>query len=760
MNRITPPVSLQPTTFDPLSNPFPPLATVFGRFVGLPARIRGPMAKIDATRFSPVSPLKSNAEPANPLLNLEGAPLFDKIKAEHAVPAMTQLASDFRVKFSAFENHLATLAAPSYDDVFPVLDDLWRPLAYVAKLVAHLEGTTGSDNDQWSQANNEAEQIVEELGQLSQQSAPLYRAVQAIREGSIWYNLDTAQRRLVDSQLKAMQNKGLGLPLDKRNHFNEINKQLIELSNSFKKNVATSMKSFAELVTDKSWLQGLTPADFAKLADAYNTRHADDNPPPQATPENGPWLLVLDDNVYRDVMSHLENRPLREKLYRARIHVASDGEFDNTQNATRILKLRQELARLLGYETYADLSLSTKIAEKISAADALMQQLLTAAQPVAKREDEALQSFANEQGLVGELQAWDKSFYVDKLRQHNFGFDTELTKQYLNLPLALQGVSEIVGQLFGIRLVDASKEVPLYSPNVYFYKVLNQQGEHIASFYYDPFERPGGKRHGAWMEGLKSYRVDAHGKVVELPVVLLTTNFENPIAGQPARVSMDQLETLVHELGHGLQHMLTHVAYESAAGINNIEWDAVEVASQFMEYWVYQPSFLKKYSRHAETGQSMPDELITKINAAKTFMAANATLRQLDLALTDMELYARYNTENPAEGLHDVHRRIFQQVYGKPPLPDDFFLNTFSHIFSGGYAAGYYGYKWAEVMAADYYSAFEPFLNDPKAIRSIGQRLLETLYESGGGEHPRDVFRSFMGRDYSIKALLRHSGLD
>lgn len=767
--RAIPPVV--PAVVPPAANPNPvaagpSLASVFQKPSGLgPRPVRRTAIPETQTMTFSNHPLTEN----NPLLQFKGPPQFSKIKPHHAVPAIQKLADEFIRGFEKLEQTLARNPNATFDDIFLPLNQLGRNLTYAARQAGHLADVVG--NEEWSTANETIEKISTDLSLRENQSQVLYIAIRDLKASPQWYQMDEAQRRIIDTKLKSMEDSGLSLSADQKERFNAIEQELTTLSNRFRKNATDSKDAFELIITDKSELSGVSPENLARLAEAYNKRKKiPEDSPDRATGENGPWFVGLSDWIYSGsilvpgIIDLCENSTLKEKLFQARRNIAANADFDggkfnNTEIINQTLKLKQEKARLLGYKTYADMSLSRKMAGKVEAADDLMNQLLSAAQLAGQKEDTELQKFAEDHGYVGPLKAWDKPLYADKLRNAQYNVSDDLIKQYLNLPLALKGVATILEQLFNVTIQDASSTVPLYTQDMYYYRVLNSAGKEIASFYFDPYERSGLKRSGAWMNDLKTYRVDDSGRVVEKPIALLTCNIEAPANGKPARLSMGQLETLVHELGHGLQHMLTTVPYENAAGISNVEWDAVEVASQFMEYWVYQPEFLKKYSQHETTGEPLSDELIQKINTAKNFWSANSTLRQLVFGMTDMELHARLDLSDNKRTAYDAYNEIHQKIFGKPADANDHFLNNFSHIFAGGYSAGYYGYAWAETLAADYFSAFEPFLNDPAAVRVIGERLLKTLYEMGGGVHPRDVFRAFMGRDYNIDALLRHKGL-
>lgn len=692
-------------------------------------------------------------------------PQWNQICIDNIVPAVQELVEKFGRDFAKFEKFLKQKTASDFEDIFWPLNDMGRKLFLVMKQVSHLNGVNTSP--QLQRALMRAQGIVAEINQQVSQSEVLYQALTRLKDAPQWFKLDMAQRRIVDFQIKGMQLGGIALKDQERARYNEIDLELAKLMIQFSNNATQSKNAFEWVVTDKADLAGLSTQDFEALANNYNSRKklpSDD--PKRATAENGPWMITLDDSCYIAILNRADNRALRQKLFEAKLLIASakspcdKGQFDNSRLALRILQLSREQAKLLGYPTYASLSQSKKMMGTVDAANEFMETLFAKAQPIAEKENQKLQEFAQKSGFTEKLQAWDKAYFLEKMKKEELGYNDETMKSYLSLPKVIEGVTAVVQKLFDVDIVDYSGEVPVYNKDVRFFKIHDRRtSEPIAAFYYDPYERPGAKRSGAWMDDFLSYRVDVNGQIVQIPVALLTTNFEPPIEGKPARLTLRDAETLIHELGHGLQHMLTKVVHENAAGINNVEWDAVEIASQQMEYWIYLPETLRQISSHIESGEPFPDELIQKIRESKTFFSANNTLRQLLLAMTDMALYSEFDPNQNQTTIYDVYRAVREKIYGVPPNENDFFLNSFLHIFAGSYQAGYISYKVAEMLAADYYSAFEPFLNDPEAIRVIGERLRQSLYGMGGGAHPADVFRSFMGRDYSIEALLRHSGL-
>jgi len=417
------------------------------------------------------------------------------------------------------------------------------------------------------------------------------------------------------------------------------------------------------------------------------------------------------------------------------------------------------MAHLLGYDTYTELSIARKMAPSVEAVETLMEELRTASYDKAVVEFDDLKAFAKEKHAAeaDDLLHWDTAFWSERIREEKYGLSDEELRPYFPLPQVLDGLFSLAHRLFGVTITAADGEAPIWHPDVRYFQVSDHSGEVIAHFYLDPYSRPAEKRGGAWMDECLT-----RGKfkgLVRLPVAYLVCNQSPPVDGKPSLMTFRDVETLFHEFGHGLQHMLTTVDFSGAAGINNVEWDAVELPSQFMENWCYHRETLLTLARHYETGEPLPEELYQKIVAARSFMTGNAILRQVRFGWTDIELHYRYRTDSD-ESIWDVSRRIAAKSSILEPLPEDAFLCAFSHIFAGGYAAGYYSYFWAEVLSADAFAAFEETgLTNERALAETGQRFRDTVLALGGSRHPMEVFKSFRGREPSTEALLRHRGL-
>ena len=504
-------------------------------------------------------------------------------------------------------------------------------------------------------------------------------------------------------------------------------------------------------------MEGL-PASLLELA-AQLARDAGEE---GASAERGPWRIGLDAPCYIPFMEHARRRDLREQLYRAYVTRASSGETDNTPLIRRILALRREEARILGYADFAEVSLASKMARDVDAVEQLLVELRDASVDAARAEVEALRELAREEGApeAEDFQVWDVLFWAERLRERRFAYTDEELRPYFPLPRVLDGLFGLANRLFDVTIEAADGETAVWHPDVRFFRVRNESGEPIAAFFLDPYSRPGEKRGGAWMDecvGRSSLLADGDG--VRLPVAYLVCNQAPPTGGRPSLMSFDEVETLFHEFGHGLQHMLTRVDYGLASGIRNVEWDAVELPSQFMENWLYHRETVLGLSGHVESGEPLPDALFEKVRAARNHMAGYQMLRQLYLAKTDLSLHRDYDPEG-SEAPEDVQRRVAERYGLLPLIPEDRFLCGFGHIFGGGYAAGYYSYKWAEVLSADAFSAFEEApLDDEEAVRATGRRYRDTVLALGGSCAPMEVFVAFRGREPSTEALLRHSGL-
>lgn len=690
--------------------------------------------------------------PHNPLLQSYGLPHFAEIKPEQIVPAFNQLLAEL-------DQQLATLEAdvqPTWAGLVEPLEKLTERLSWSWGVVNHLMGVKNSP--ELREAHETVQpQVVQFINKLGQ-SQPIYNAFKALHTSETWATLDSAQQRIVEAAIRDAQLAGVGLEGEAKERFNAIQMELAELSTKFSNHILDATKAFSITLTTKEEIDGL-PNSLLSLASQAARAAGKEN----ATPENGPWRITLDFPSYGPFMQHSTRRDLREKLYKAYITRASTGDLDNNPLIERILELRQELANLLGFKSFAELSLASKMAPNVEAVEALLEELRRSSYDAAIKDLEELKAFAATKRAAEsqDLKHWDISFWAERQREEKFAFTAEELRPYFPLPQVLDGLFGLVKRLFGVTVTPADGQAPVWHEDVRYFQIADETGSPIAYFYLDPYSRPAEKRGGAWMDVcINRATITENGiTTVRLPVTYLVCNQTPPVDGKPSLMTFYEVETLFHEFGHGLHHMLTKVDYAGAAGINNVEWDAVELPSQFMENWCYERPTLFGMAKHYETGEALPEHYYQKLLAARNYMSGSGMLRQVHFSIVDLELHHRYRVgsdETPA----DVRHRIAKTTTVLAPLPEDSFLCVFGHIFEGGYAAGYYSYKWAEVLSADAFAAFEEAgLEDEEAIKDTGRRYRDTVLALGGSKHPMEVFKSFRGREPSTVALLRHNGL-
>lgn len=685
----------------------------------------------------------------NPLTWTDGLPRFDLIKAEHIQPAVRHLLATAEQQLTALE---ATIQ-PTWAGSFAKLEKMDRPFEYGWEPVTHLFGVMNSD--ELRAAYEAVLSEVVQFGLRASQSRPIYEACLKIRDGAEWSKLNAARQRIVAKRIQSAELAGIGLEGAKRDRFNAIVQELSQIKTKFSNNILDATKAYELVLTNPADVEGIPPSSLEMAAQSYNSakqKSGDD----AATGEKGPWRFTLDAPSFIPFMEHCRNRDLRESLYRAYICRASSGELDNTPLMTSILKLRQEKSELLGFKSYAELSLATKMAPSVEAVQTMFDTLRKASWQSGVKDFEELKQLAAKSGQSTKVMNWDVAFWAERLREQRFNFTDEELRPYFPLEPVLEGMFGLVKRIFGIE-VRAKSGVPVWHPDVRYFEVLNDKGTVIAAFYLDSYCRPATKRPGAWM-GTCLNRRRTNGEL-QIPIAHLVCNSTPPVGDKPSLMTFGEVETLFHEFGHGLQHMLTVIDESDAAGINGVEWDAVELPSQFMENWCYHKPTLLGIAKHYQTGEPLPDELFEKLSAARTFRAGSMMLRQLTFGMTDMRLHHGFDP-NGSQTVFDVQREVSQITSVLPPLPEDRSLCTFSHIFAGGYAAGYYSYKWAEVLSADAFAAFEEAgLDNPAAIAQVGRRFRDTVLALGGSQHPMDVFRQFRGREPDPQPLLRHNGL-
>jgi oligopeptidase A len=683
----------------------------------------------------------------NPLLALDGLPRFDLVTAEHVVPAIRALVARADADLASVEKS----ASPAWETV-ERLTDAYEPLGNAWGVVNHLMGVRNSPALREAHAAVQGEVVM--CFMRAAQSRPLFQAMEALRASPAFAAFSPAQQRTIDKRIQDARLSGMALEGAALERFNAIETELGELETSFANHVLDATKAFSFTLAAPDEVDGLPDSLKLALAEAARAAGSVD-----ATPAHGPWRVTLDAPVAGPFLRHARRRDLREKLYRAHVTRASSDPHDNTASMERILALRAEKAALLGFATYADLSLATKMAPSVAEVERLLEELRTSSMPSARADlDELRAEFSSLQ--PGDVAPWDVEFLAERVRERRYGFSEEALRPYFPLPRVLDGLFALARRLFGVVVTRDDAAAPRWHDDVMYFRVASTDGAPVAAFYLDPYSRPADKRGGAWADECVGRRRRYHveGDVARIPVAYLACNQSPPSGGKPSLMTFREVETLFHEFGHGLQHMLTRVDVSDVSGMRGVEWDAVELPSQFMENWCYHRETLLGLSGHVETGAPLPVEMFEKVRAARTFRAGSAMLRQLYFALSDLEIHHRLRPG--VDSILEAQRKVASRTTLIPPIPEDRFLNSFTHIFAGGYAAGYYSYKWAEVLSADAFSAFEDAgLDDAARVAETGRRFRDTVLALGGSEHPMEVFKRFRGRGPTTGALLRHSGL-
>ena len=617
------------------------------------------------------------------------------------------------------------------------LDISWRGLVLapmqalrapfsVWSILSHL--TSVIQNEAWRKVEETWQPAIIELGQKAAQSRRIYEGLLALLESD---TLLPWQRHVVEREVATMRNAGVGLRGSAKTAFNRIQKELAKLSLRFANNV---------LDAEKETKIEVAPEEAAGI-------------PKDLLSGKGPWQLGIDFATYDAVMRYAEDEDLRQRFWHARVTRASSGKINNAPLIEKILSLRQQEAELLGYPDYAHLSTATKMAGTPQAVLDLLSPMIAVGKPAAKAEDAELAKFAKAQGFIGNLRPWDKAYWIEKHSQALFGYDEEALRDYFPMEHVLSGLFALIEKLLGVTFARETKPLRAWHKDVRFYRVLDAQGQLLAGFYFDPYARPGTKSGGAWMNEIHTRDFETRQ---QLPIAVICCNQKPPRAKAPATMSFYEVVTLFHEMGHALQEMLTTVDSPTCSGINNVAWDAVEIASQFLEQFPYEPELLRSLSKHIESGKPLPKDLAARIVAKRTYRAGSALVRQLVFAYTDLTLHAKAYPKRYANA-NACKEAFAKKFLPKPMHPADRFLNAFTHIFAGGYAAGYYSYKWSEVLSADIYGAFAG--QTAAKRKALGKRYRDTLLAKGGSEPAGDIFRELMGRDPDTSAILRLTGL-
>ncbi|MBS1169662.1 MAG: family metallopeptidase [Burkholderiaceae bacterium] len=681
----------------------------------------------------------------NPLLEFPGLPRFDEIAPEHVTPAIDSLLNDAHAVVTRLE---APMAQVTWDDFIVPLEDATERLARAWGVVSHLNSV--ADTPELRAAYNENLPKVTEFWTSLSQNLALFDKYKALKSGAGFERFTAARQKIVENALRDFRLGGAELADEQKKQFADIQEDLAALGTRFSENVLDATNEFGLLVDDAAELAGL-PDDVMQQARAAAERDG----------KTG-YKFTLHFPSYYPLMQYADNRALRERMYRAYVTRASElgekADWDNTQNIVSLLRLRKDEAALLGYRNYAEVSLVPKMAQTPQQVICFLEDLAARARPFAEKDMAELRAFASEELGISAIEAWDIPYASEKLREKCYAFSEQEVKQYFPEPQVIGGLFRAIEALFSVRILpDAA---PVWHKDVKFFRI-EREGQLIGQFYLDLYAR-NGKRSGAWMDDVRGRHKLADG--VQTPAAYLICNFSEPVEkdGQmrPALFTHDDVITLFHEFGHGLHHMLTQVDELAVSGISGVEWDAVELPSQFMENFCWEWDVLQHMTAHADTGAPLPRELFDKMLAAKNFQSGLQTLRQIEFALTDMHLHCDYDpigSEPFSSVLEDVRRRFAVVI----PPPFNRFLHSFSHIFAGGYAAGYYSYKWAEVLSADAYGAFEEAHDASGNILSaeVGGRFLREILAVGGSRPAMQSFVAFRGREPEIDALLRHNGM-
>ncbi|MGR5066207.1 oligopeptidase A [Photobacterium sp. DNB22_13_2] len=676
----------------------------------------------------------------NPLLSMTDLPPFSLIQPEHVKPAVEQAIADCR---AAVEQVLAADTTPSWETICVPLSETDDRLSRIWSPIGHLNGVKNSN--ELREAYESCLPMLSDYGTWVGQHKGLYEAFKAIKADESFTDLSQAQKKSITDALKEFELSGIGLPAKEQHRYGEISKRLSELSSTFSNNVLDATMGWSKLVSDEAELGGL-PESALQAAKAAA----------EAKEQEG-YLFTLDIPSYLPVMTYCENRELRQEMYEAFVTRASDrgpnaGKWDNSEIIAEKLKLTHEIARLLGFSTYSEKSLATKMAETPEQVLGFLNDLASRAKPQGEREVAELREYARVEFGAEQLEPWDFSFYAEKLKQHRYSISDEQLRPYFPEQKVVAGLFEVLKRVFGMDVTERTG-VDTWHESVKFYDIFDSQGQLRGSFYLDLYAREH-KRGGAWMDECMVRRTRQDGSL-QAPVAYLTCNFNKPVGDKPALFTHDEVVTLFHETGHGIHHMLTQIEVPAVSGINGVPWDAVELPSQFLENWCWEEEALAFISGHYETGEPLPKAMLDKMLAAKNFQSAMGILRQLEFGLFDFTLYTEYDPEAGAkvlETLADIKSRV--SVVPSPEFGR--FPNSFSHIFAGGYSAGYYSYLWAELLSSDAYSRFE---EEGIFNTTTGADFLDCILERGGSEEPMDLFKRFRGREPSIDALLRHSGI-
>lgn len=681
----------------------------------------------------------------NPLLDFSDLPRFADIRAEHVSPAIASLLEENRAVITALEQNTA---AVTWENFVQPLDNATEKLGRAWGIVGHLNAVV--DTPEMRAAYNENQPAITEFWTELGQNLKLFAGYKALQNAPEFTALSQARKTIIQNAIRDFRLSGAELPDDKKQRYAEIQEKHAALSTRFSENLLDATNDYGLFVDSEDELKGL-PEDIIQAARAAA----------EADGKSG-YKFTLHFPSYFPLLQYAENRHLRETIYRANATKASElgskAEWDNSNIMAELLRLRKEEASLLGYQNFAEVSLVSKMAESPAQVSQFLEDLAKRARPYAEKDLAELRAFAAESLGIADMQAWDTAYASEKLRQQRYAFSEQEVKEYFPEHKVVDGLFRVIQTLFAVDI--KPDQATVWHKDVKFYR-LERNGELIGQFYLDLYAR-NGKRGGAWMDDARGRRLTSHG--VQTPVAYLTCNFSAPVTmngvEKPALFSHDEVITLFHEFGHGLHHLLTKVDDLSVSGISGVEWDAVELPSQFMENFCWEWDVLQHMTSHVDTGKPLPRELFDKMIAAKNFQSGLQTLRQVEFSLFDMRLHDAFDPHG-AKTVSDILQEVRAQVAVLHPPEFNRFQHSFSHIFAGGYAAGYYSYKWAEVLSADAYAAFEEHAQEAGSTlsRSVGEKFQTEVLEAGGSRPALTSFKAFRGREPVIDALLRHNGM-
>ena len=676
----------------------------------------------------------------NPLLNTDQLPDFNAFHVEHIQPAVTTVLAESR---DMIEKLVAETTPATWDNFVEPLEHIQNRLERVWGPVGHLDAVQNSD--EWHQVYSDCLQKITEFHTELGQNKGLFAKFTQLHQSDAFQHYSLAQKKVIENALRDFRLSGIELDETRQQSYKKITQKLSQSKSQFGNNVLKSNQAWSKLIEDKSLLTGLPESAMGLLAQLAE----------QKSYQQG-WLVTLDFPSYLAVMTYAENRELREETYRAfatrASEMADDPQYDNSALMTEILKLRHQKAELLGYQNYAELSLATKMADSTDQVVQFLTELAQKSKPQAQQELASLKAFAQADLGISDLQPWDIPFASEKLKNQSLSLSQEALRPYFPVRKVLAGLFNITETLFGVKVIE-KQGVAVWHESVRFFEIRDESGQMIAAFYLDLYAREN-KRGGAWMDSAISRWQPVNGDL-QAPVAYLVCNFTPPVGDKPACLTHDEVTTLFHEFGHGLHHMLTEMDDFDVSGINGVPWDAVELPSQFMENFCWEPEGIELMTAHIETQEPLPDDLFKALKQSRGFQSAMMMVRQLEFSLFDFLLHSTYQPNDPVDVL-ELAKQVREQVAVMFPPDYHRFPHSFSHIFAGGYAAGYFSYKWAEVLSADAFGAFEEqgILNT-----DVGRKFKNTILAAGGSIHPMTLFKAFRGREPAIEALLRHSGI-